>query len=107
MGGALARPVPHLVWTLLPTLPQGALPTEPNRGGAQVLHPSRSRLGYPGVDCRAKRVGAGESQEDRGVQDPQASRPQHLPHFYNALKFTTKEMWEEFTGWFAAQRRNK
>jgi len=23
----------------------------------------------------------------------------------NALKFTTKENWEEFTGWFAAQRR--
>ena len=23
----------------------------------------------------------------------------------NALKFTTKEMWEEFTGWFAAQGR--
>ena len=25
----------------------------------------------------------------------------------NALKFTTKEMWEEFTGWFAAQKRKK
>ena len=25
----------------------------------------------------------------------------------NTLKFTTKEMWEEFIGWFAAQRRNK
>ena len=25
----------------------------------------------------------------------------------NALTFTTKEMWEEFTGWFAAQRRKK
>ena len=82
MGGALTRPVPHLVWVLLPALPQGVLPTEPNRGGAQVLLPSRSRLGYPGVDCRAKRVGTGESQEDCGVQDPQALWPQHLPHFY-------------------------
>ena len=25
----------------------------------------------------------------------------------NSLKFTTKEMWEEFTGWFAAQKRKK
>lgn len=25
----------------------------------------------------------------------------------NALTFTTKEMWEEFTSWFAAQRRKK
>ena len=25
----------------------------------------------------------------------------------NGLKFTTKEMWEEFIGWFAAQRKNK
>ena len=25
----------------------------------------------------------------------------------NALKFTTKEMWEEFTAWFAAQKRKK
>ena len=25
----------------------------------------------------------------------------------NALKFTTKEMWEEFISWCAAQRRNK
>ena len=25
----------------------------------------------------------------------------------NGLKFTTKETWEEFIGWFAAQRRNK
>ena len=82
MGGALTGPVSHLVWAPLPALPQGALPTEPNRGGAQVLLPSRSQLGYPGVDCRAKRVGAGESQEDCRVQDPQTSRPQHLPHSY-------------------------
>ena len=34
------------------------------------------------MDCRAKRVGTGESQEDCGVQDPQALWPQHLPHFY-------------------------
>ena len=25
----------------------------------------------------------------------------------NSLKFTTKEVWEEFTGWFAAQRRQQ
>ena len=25
----------------------------------------------------------------------------------NALKFTTKEMWEEFIGWFAAQKRQQ